>query len=363
MAAMSEIFKKITQHFKHDLPFVVYNKPNATKLIGIFQPDNTLFHVQDYTEKGFVFAPFEGREIVLIPEKLSQVLIADFETSSRAETTLVADTIEDEHAKSKHLELVQKGIDAIAKNRFKKVVLSRKETVSFEGFDLVSAFQKLLNTYPEAYTYCFFHPEIGLWLGGFSEQLIRIKNRNLQTMAVAGTQVYHENKAVVWQNKEKIEQRFVTDFIVESLKNDVSNLLISEPYTMKAGNLMHIKTDITANLDEPENLRKVIEILHPTPAVCGFPKDSAKAFILENEGYDRAFYSGFLGELNNDFEKGENSTDLYVNLRCMQVQADPKTKKAKVYLYVGGGITIDSIPEKEWQETVNKSKTMKKILY
>jgi isochorismate synthase len=98
-------------------------------------------------------------------------------------------------------------------------------------------------------------------------------------------------------------------------------------------------------------LQQVIQLLHPTPAVCGFPKEQSKDFILENENYDRTFYTGFLGELNI-----ENQTDLFVNLRCMEIE------DAKAHLFMGCGITKDSIPEKEWEESINKSATMKKIL-
>jgi isochorismate synthase len=95
----------------------------------------------------------------------------------------------------------------------------------------------------------------------------------------------------------------------------------------------------------------LIDALHPTPAVCGLPKESAKEFILENEGYDRSFYTGFLGELSV-----ENRSNLFVNLRCMQV------KDATYYIYIGGGITSASVPEKEWEETVAKSKVMLRVL-
>ena len=130
---------------------------------------------------------------------------------------------------------------------------------------------------------------------------------------------------------------------------------------MKAGQLIHIKTDIEGTLKEPSQLKEVIQILHPTPAVCGFPKEVTKDFILMNEGYDRKYYAGFLGEFNHNFEKATHATELYVNLRCMQIEINNETIEAN--LYIGGGITKDSIPEKEWLETVNKSKTIKNILY
>ncbi|HSQ47717.1 MAG TPA: chorismate-binding protein, partial [Lutibacter sp.] len=157
---------------------------------------------------------------------------------------------------------------------------------------------------------------------------------------------------VVWQNKEKQEQQYVTDFMAENLKESVESLDITAPFTVQAGNLVHIRTDISGKLKSAESIENLIKILHPTPAVCGLPKDVAAAFIMENEGYHRAYYSGFLGALNNN-----ESTNLFVNLRCMQLE------NKHVSLYVGGGITAESIPENEWEETVSKSQVMKKVLF
>ena len=91
--------------------------------------------------------------------------------------------------------------------------------------------------------------------------------------------------------------------------------------------------------------------MHPTPAVCGLPKEAAKFFILQNEKYDRTYYSGFLGEINDDFD-----TELFVNLRCAKIE------KNVAQIYVGGGITKESNPEKEWLETHLKTNTIKSIL-
>ena len=97
--------------------------------------------------------------------------------------------------------------------------------------------------------------------------------------------------------------------------------------------------------------------MHPTAAVCGLPKETAKEFILKNERYKREYYSGFLGEFNIDLVSFKNiQTDLFVNLRCMKITKD------KAQLFIGCGITKDSIPEDEYKETVYKSMTMKKII-
>ena len=358
---MKNLFNKLTQQFQQGIPFVIYNKPNSKKIIGIFQENKELYFVKNYEEKGFVFAPFNGNKSVLIPENHSTIIVADFEEDHFNKQNSIFKEHESD-AKNKFEAVVKKGIGAINNGNFKKVVLSRKESVELSNFDLVSVFEKMLNEYKSAFTYCFYHPEIGLWLGAFSEQLIKIQDGIIHTMALAGTQTFQENETIIWQNKEKEEQQFVTDFIIDELKNCISTFSISEPYTLKAGNVFHIKTDIKGTINKNVSLAEIINILHPTPAVCGFPKKDAKDFILKNEGYDREYYSGFLGEINKDFATLEKATDLFVNLRCMKIEQNLKTKNTKAHLYIGCGITKDSKPEKEWLETVNKSLTIKKCL-
>ena len=220
--------------------------------------------------------------------------------------------------------------------------------------------------------YCWYHPKVGLWLGATPETLIKIEGNRFSIMALAGTQDYKGTLDVVWQDKEKQEQQFVTDFIIENLRPSVESFKISDVETVKAGNLLHLKTMISARLNSKSNLKEIVSVLHPTPAVCGLPKFNAKQFILENEHYSRAFYTGFLGELNMEtklqsrsarrnienraYTINRKSTQLYVNLRCMQL------KNAEAIIYIGGGITKHSVPEKEWQETVSKSLVIKNIL-
>jgi isochorismate synthase len=95
----------------------------------------------------------------------------------------------------------------------------------------------------------------------------------------------------------------------------------------------------------------MLQLLHPTSAVCGMPKEESLAFILMNEGYNREFYSGFLGQVNF-----RDETHIFVNLRCMQIF------DTSAYLYAGGGITAHSQPQKEWQETIYKMQTLLNVL-
>lgn len=353
---MVDLFQKVQQHQELQLPFAVYCKPNSDKIIGLFQKDDSDYFIGNFEEKGFVFAPFNGSKIPYIPVDASHVYV---EKVTVADFYIESDTkfVTNEKAQFAFEKLVQKGVDAIQLGTFQKVVLSRKETVAISIFNIEKVFKELLVNYPTAFKYCFFHPKTGLWLGATPEQFLKVSNHEIQTVSLAGTQVFEENDEVIWETKEKQEQEFVTDFIVSSLKEYVDGVTVSKPYTARAGNIMHIKTNILATLNNSKNLKPIIEALHPTPAVCGLPKATAKDFIVENEGYPREYYSGFLGELNIDLAtfKTEQS-DLFVNLRCMKIV------EHTAELFVGCGITKDSNPNKEYIETVNKSLTMKKVL-
>nr|WP_315174833.1 chorismate-binding protein [uncultured Flavobacterium sp.] len=352
---MKIIEAKVQNQLAQKLPFVLYCKPNSEEIIGLFQQNDTAYKVEDYTEKGFVFASFDGNQTYIIPENQSEIMrfVWDKKEFSFPEKEV---PVADESEKKEFENLVAKGIQGIKNQEFKKVVLSRKETVDLVDFDLETTFEKLVQLYPTTFVYCFFHPKLGTWLGATPEQLLKANDSVFETIALAGTQKANDSSAVIWKQKEKEEQQFVTDYIVNKLKNVALDVLVSEPYSIQAGSIWHIKTDISGVFNLGSSLQQVVSLLHPTPAVCGLPKEESKAFILENEKYDRTFYTGFLGELNSSLTNETQSSDLFVNLRCMQIVEN------EALLYMGCGITKDSIPEKEWEESSNKSVTMKKVL-
>jgi len=351
-----KIFNKITTFYKGDRPFVVYRKPNSASVSGFFMNDETLFFTDDFSESGFVFAPFDSaQKAILFPlEK------AEFITEEISLDALITDQktfFADEASKEKHIQLVEKTIEEIKKNDFKKVVVSRVEQVEITDFNLLSVYQKLLQNYKNAFAYVWFHPKVGLWLGATPETLLDIENSVFKTMSLAGTQVYKNTENVVWKSKELNEQQLVTNFIENQLSAISSNLKIDKTETLKAGSLLHLKTKVTGVLNEKSNLKTIIRALHPTPAVCGLPREKARSFILENEYYKRSFYTGFLGEVNiYSSTFNIQASSLFVNLRCMNIN------KNIASIFVGGGITKDSNAKKEWEETVSKSNVMKRVL-
>ncbi len=375
-------FDEIESHYKSHLPFVMYRKPDDVSVKAMLQENDEVYNTEDFIESGFVFSPFDIEEdTILIPLKETasiEVIYAmdDKEVfeSSRESKNRLDDESTLAKRKSLHMDVVASAVKAIKEEvGFEKVVISRAETIRISGTDPIPLFKRLLNTYNSAFVYCWYHPKVGLWLGATPETLLKMQGRQLSTMALAGTQQYKGTEEVVWQDKEKTEQQLVTDFIVGNLQPSVEGLSIGKTKTIKAGSLLHLKTELRGRLSaSTKSIRSVLLALHPTPAVCGMPRERAKQFILNHEEYDREFYTGFLGELNLKEKKSRNNnrrnvennvygsvrtvSNLFVNLRCMQCKND------EILLYVGGGITKDSIPENEWEETVNKTTTIKNIL-
>lgn len=345
---LQEILDRAETCHKNGLPFVVYRKPKETDIFGVFQSSDTLHTSKDFTEKGFVFAPFnsEDKVVLIKPDEVWEGKFHAEESDASKDITL------DESGKEVHIELVKNGIKEIEKGRLQKVVLSRKIQVSITKSP-IKIFKTLLNKYPNAFGYFFHHPKVGIWCGATPETLVKVKDKKLQTMSLAATLPYIENEKPKWGNKEIEEQQMVSEYIGDKLAHAMARLEIDDAESVKAGKLWHLRSEVRGTMLPNLKVSEVIRTLHPTPAVCGIPTDEAQQFIQMNENYKRTFYTGFLGELNL---RSQGELSLYVNLRCMELQED------KASIFVGGGITDASNPESEWTETQNKSKTMLGIL-
>lgn len=260
-------------------------------------------------------------------------------------------------------DVVIKAVEAIENGSFKKVVPSRRKIVSLPAaFDAASTFQRLCEAYPAAFVSIFSIPGIGTWMGASPEILVSTyqqdERRMFRTVALAGTQPLRGDnplKNAAWRQKEIEEQAMVSRYIINCFKKiRLREFEENGPKTTAAGNLVHLRTDFTVDMNAtnfPELGSVMLKLLHPTSAVCGMPKEPSLEFIQQHEGYDRSFFSGFLGPVNV-----QDEVHLFVNLRCMQLL------NQQAALYAGAGITIDSEPEREWNETEMKMRTIQQLL-
>lgn len=315
-----------------------YNRPDLKQLKGfIAAPFNFLSNKRLWVFPGRYYFSDNDFDIHKLDEIKSEI------TARRVEKELTGTSFESYKRHFTHLH------GLLSKNRLEKLVLSRiKTTTKINRQNASEFFQHLRQVYPHAMVYIFNLPGIGLWLGATPEAFLRYENGYYVTQAVAGTRSLDAGRSK-WSEKEVKEQQLVTDYINETLyKNEIREYSKKGPSNYQAGNLLHIKTDfsIPASNIEPK-LNQFLHDLHPTPAVCGIPKKRAYHNILRIEEHKREFYAGFLGIAGLD-----EKMQLFVNLRCMQV-----FEKYGV-LYLGGGLTKDSVLEDEWQETEQKSQTL-----
>jgi len=336
--------------------FALYRLPMEEKVHFVMQNDDNPLILHDIAQlndkSGFVFAPFRITDecpiIILRADvsELSDTLIADNSQSQRF--TYVNG---EEHTHADYQKAFGTFIQSLSDGEHEKLVLSRTQSIpKGSDFSAGEAFMKACDKYIYSYVYIFHTPQSGTWIGSTPEILLSGKGCSWKTIALAGTQVSTSKDSVSWDAKNSHEQELVSIYIKEQLESIDICPKVSNAYTVRAGGLVHLRTDFQFSLPTDKPIGELLSLLHPTPAVSGLPKESAYNFIKENEGYDRKYYSGFLGMLNM-----AEASDLFVNLRCMHIEKESLT------LYAGGGLLPSSNVEDEWSETEYKLETMRTI--
>ena len=357
---------------RSNFSFAIYRLPWTDECYFVMQTNpvtETLNDIADLNgKKGFVIAPFritEEQPLVLIHpditafdwkeigQALSSFKYKDAILTCRRISGQPISTLTEEERFNRYKQAFTRFMEPLQKKSFKKLVLSRPAFYSLnEDFSPLETFIKACNEYPRMMIYLCHTPATGTWMGSTPEIMISGHGENWNTVALAGTMsIKDSQESAEWSEKNKEEQALVAEYIRKIVKKHGRKMTEKGPYTARAGQLVHLKTDFHFQLKGTELLGNLLKELHPTPAVCGLPKEEAYAFIPKNEGYERRYYSGFIGWLDP-----EGATDIYVNLRCMEIRSN----EAK--LYAGGGILASSEVQMEWEETEEKLKTMKNIL-
>lgn len=346
------VLQKINYQYKNKLPFSVYSLPNSDTITCYFQNSKSTSLTDCFASKGMIFAPFEiDKTLCCISESDSEIVTVNFpkEFITQEEITIE----ENEVDFLKHIKLVATAREVIKNKKASKIVVSRKKELEMKSFKIDVLINRLFNVFSNTYRYIWYHPDTGLWCGATPEVLVKTEGLSFTTMALAGTQKVNGKRPPDWTSKEIKEQQYVTDAITTSLQRVTSVVKISKTYDQIAGSVAHLRTDITGVLKNGKaTLATIAKALHPTPAICGTPTKFSREFIRSHEGYDREYYTGYTGPVNPE----DNDSQLFVNLRCLKIE------NSIASLYVGGGITIDSEPEMEWEETKNKMQTMLQVL-
>lgn len=229
----------------------------------------------------------------------------------------------------------------------RKVVISRVIKRAISDADWPGFIEQLHDKNPDSFTFIYSTPQTGAWIGVSPEIIGDYSDGKFSTMALAGTRLKGES---VWSAKDIEEQEFVSNYIAERIKNAGFDYTVSDKFTLPAGNVEHICNMFTVRESDIRKMLELVDLLHPTPALAGTPKDEAVEYILSLEHHNRECYGGYIGPFD------AQSFHFAVNLRSMCF--DERT----VAVFVGSGITDKSIPESEYAETQAKSEVILKTL-
>ncbi len=347
--------------------FAMYRLPRADRFTVVRQisgePLQLLSCAALAGVEGFVMAPFrvsaDNPILVLKPDVIEDVQLTEEEDVIWTPTNSVCDA-EERLIYSRDFDTFHRRLVC---GDFGKIVLARRHDMACDtDVSPERLFRRACRMYPRMFVALVSTPVSGTWLMATPEILLEGRGIEWHTMALAGTMKLEgrqllfdvpagsrrEDGCIKWSEKNVCEQRIVAKYIAECLGRYSDEMEENGPYTSRAGNIVHLRSDFRFVLRSAESVGCLIDDLHPTPAVCGLPKAETYGFIVKNEHGARKYYSGFAGPW---FKRAQSH--LYVSLRCMQIEG------RRYGLYAGGGLLADSREQQEWDETEAKLETMK----
>lgn len=239
--------------------------------------------------------------------------------------------------------------DVLVQGTFQKLVLARAAECDAD-VDAPTLFWRACRRFPHQFVSLVHTPLTGTWLMATPELLLSHCGDRWQTMSLAGTMPLADRDQP-WSAKNRQEQRFVTDYIRQTVEPLATDLRLDGPRTAQAGNVVHLRTDVTFRLRQGVRATDLLARLFPTPAVCGIEKTAARQFILTHEHLERRYYSGFSGPIS-----AQGATQLFVTLRCMELLP------GRCRLYAGSGLLVESTEDDEYRETTAKMVAMQSLL-
>ncbi len=257
-------------------------------------------------------------------------------------------------------EAVAEAVDAIRAGSMDKVVLGRSVVVTAETapdpFDLAA---QLAVAYPQCYAFVW---QVGdaAFVGASPELLLEKSDDRVRVNPLAGSAPRGEgedqdrrlSEELMRSAKDRHEHALVVDDIAARLRPLTRVIDVPpEPALRRVATVQHLSSEVTGTLSGDTSAFSLLDVLHPTPAVGGTPREESVAFIEKVEGLDRGWYSGGVGYVTPG-----GDCRLALSLRCGLVRG------STAWLYAGAGIVADSDPEAELVETRLKFRPLLELL-
>lgn len=255
------------------------------------------------------------------------------------------------------LDAVSAAVASIEEAQLSKVVLARDEVVWRKTeFSERTIAMRLAQRFPQCFTFV-----VDGLVGATPELLVRRRGRDVESLVLAGSarrggdpdEDAAEAERLFTSPKERSEHSLALDSVRDALTRVCSDISApSEPEILRLANVQHLASRITARLDDPvPSVLELVDLLHPTAAVGGVPRDAALARIRQAEGNLRGRYAGPVGWVD-----AEGDGEWGIALRCALVSGN------RARLFAGAGVVAASLPEAELEETRLKLRAMENAL-
>ena len=250
------------------------------------------------------------------------------------------------------LEAVSDAVEAIRAGDLEKVVLARDLMLwSRAPFDVRAVLAGLAARFPSCFTF-----RDGALVGASPELLLRRDGSRIASRVLAGTAPRGSDAAaddalgaeLLASAKDRWEHDLAARSAADVLAAHCADLVVPDgPSLVRLDNVQHLGSDLTGTLDADVHVLDLLDVLHPTAAVAGTPRDVALARIPALERMDRGRYAGPVGWCTPD-----GDGEFAIALRCAEVDG------TRARLFAGAGVVGDSLPESELRETWLKLRAM-----
>lgn len=259
----------------------------------------------------------------------------------------------------KFMDMVAHAAAATSQPDIDKVVLSRLIDIETDApIDIDALLNQLIVQNPASFNFHVPLPDGGSLLGASPELLLRKNGETFSSLPLAGSarrdkeDVLRDKaigEALMNSAKDRHEHGLVTSAMQNILQPRSRYLALPDkPELITTPTLWHLATPIDGKAKDPQdNALSLACLLHPTPALSGFPHDVAQRLIARLEPFDRDLFGGVVGWCD-----AEGNGEWVVTIRCARVA------NQQVRLFAGAGIVPASSPESEWHETGVKLSTM-----
>ena len=269
-------------------------------------------------------------------------------------------TVERPMNRSRWLESVATISEQVREGAYEKAVLASTQRLAGAGaISVGAALARLRVNYPQCHLFTM-TSGASTFLGASPELLVSLTGGAVHALGLAGSlrrgETPEEDErlgtALLASAKDRIEHETVVRAIRERLAPATQDLHApNAPGLRKLRNIQHLSTDITGHVKPGVDVLDLVERLHPTPAVCGWPTDVAREVIAAHEGFDRGWYAGPVGWID-----ATGDGEFAVGLRSAVVRDD------RAWLFAGNGIMGDSDPESELAEVQLKFRPLAEAL-